>query len=271
MIHHGDALEVLRTFESESIDCCITSPPYFLLRDYGIKKQLGHERLYDDYIIKLVTIFQEVNRVLKKTGSCWVVIGDTYENKGLLMIPYRFAIEMSRWGWILRNDIIWHKPNATPSSAKDRFTRDYELVFFFVKSHEYYFETQYEPMIEKYRNRYNIPFGGTNHKSGQGAFDYSKPRYIKPDPRGRIKRSVWNIPTETHSSMHFAVFPEKLVDIIIKSSCPPNGIVLDPFMGSGSTGIVALKNTRKFIGIELNNDYIKIAEDRLKQYQQVLI
>lgn len=297
-IYQGDALEVLKTLESESIDCCVTSPPYWALRDYKVNGQLGLESTYQEYLSKLVAIFDEVKRVLKKTGSCWVVMGDTYGGgkgepgrpgrslypnekakdafysrrvigveKSLCLIPSRFAIMMVDNSWILRNEIIWYKRNAMPSSAKDRFTIDSEKVFFFVKSKKYYFETQYEPILLKYMNRYKIPFGGHNHKSGQGAFDYSKPRMISPNPRGRIKRTVWDIPTETFSGAHFAIFPEKLIETPIKAGCPVSGgIVLDPFMGSGTTGVVAYKNGREFIGIELNPEYIKLAEERLRPY-----
>jgi site-specific DNA-methyltransferase (adenine-specific) len=166
--------------------------------------------------------------------------------------------------WVLRNDLIWQKPNCSPSSAKDRFTIDYEHIFFFTKSQKYYFQTQYEPHNPKYEFRYKSPFGGTKNKNGQGAFDYSKPRFIKPNPRGRIKRSVWDIPADRYDGAHFAVYPTKLVECIIKAGCPADGVVLDPFMGSGTTALVALQNARKFVGIELSSIYVDLAYDRLK-------
>ena len=174
-IIHGDSLEVLQTLPGESIDCVVTSPPYWALRDYGVPGQLGLESTFNEYISKLCDIFDEVKRVLKKEGTCWVNIGDTYvgsgfgaggkhhflsdqalknptkfaglPNKSLCQIPSRFAIEMCNRGWILRNEIIWHKPNCMPQSVKDRFTVDFEKIFFFVKSKKYYFETQYEPAL----------------------------------------------------------------------------------------------------------------------------
>jgi site-specific DNA-methyltransferase (adenine-specific) len=215
----------------------------------------------------MMAVFDEVKRVLKKTGTCWVVIGDTFgHDKSLCMVPYQFAIAMKHHGWILRTDIFWQKPNVIPSSAHDRFTREVEYVFFFVKSKKYYFKTQYEPINMKYINRYDIPFGGYKHKSGQGAFDYTKPRMIKPNPNGRIKRSVWKIPTSMYKDAHFAVFPEELIETPILAGCPPNGLILDPFAGSGTTAVVASKLGRNFFGIELNPEYIKLAEKRLAPY-----
>ena len=273
----GDALSVLKTFDSESIDCCITSPPYWSLRDYKADAQLGREKYYTEYIDKLVEIFDQVKRVLKKTGSCWIVIADSYDNnKRMIGIPERLCINMiDKSEWILRSKIIWWKRNATPSSAKDRFTPDWEYVFFFVKSvNNYYFKTQYEPHNPKYNFRYKSPFGGPNNKSGQGAFDYSNPRFLKQNPLGRIQRCVWDIPVESYKDAHFAVYPTKLIKSPLIATCPEgNGIVLDPFMGSGTTALVALENARKFIGIELNPDYVKMSLQRVAPYlaQQKLL
>ena len=265
----GDAFSILKALDSESIDCCITSPPYWSLRDYKADGQLGREQMYTEYIDKLVEIFEQVKRVLKKTGSCWIVIADSYDkNKSMVGIPERLCISMIDKGWTLRNKIIWWKRNATPSSAKDRFTSDWEYVLFFVKSeNNYYFKTQYEPHNPKYDFRYKSPFGGTNNKSGQGAFDYTKARFLKQNPLGRIKRCVWDIPVKTYKGAHFAVYPTELVRRPLLASCPEgNGIVLDPFMGSGTTALVALQNARKFIGIELNPDYVKMSLQRVAPY-----
>lgn len=273
-ILQGDALNVLRTLEPKSIDCCITSPPYWNLRDYRSDGQLGREKNYEDYIGKLLEIFDQVKRVLKDKGSCWIVIADSYgKNKSLLGIPERLIARMIDSSWILRSNIIWYKRNATPASAKNRFTPDWEYVLFFVKSENYYFKTQYEPHNPKYGFRYNSPFGGHDNKSGQGAFNYSKPRMIKPNPNGRIMRCMWDITIETYKGAHFAVFPEKLIERPILSTCPEGGICLDPFMGSGTTALVALKNARRFVGIELNKEYVKMAYDRIKPLldQQTLL
>jgi DNA modification methylase len=187
-IYQGDSLEILKTMPSESVDMVITSPPYYALRDYGVEGQLGLEPTFQEYINKLCDIFDEVKRVLKKSGSCWVNLGDSYGGTGdkneykdpknpdgrngqkisltknvfqkcLLQIPARFAIEMTNRGWILRNKIIWHKPNCMPSSVKDRFTVDFEELFFFVKNKKYYFEQQKEPMKMESLERYKYEFG----------------------------------------------------------------------------------------------------------------
>jgi len=300
-IIQGDALKILKTFPGESIDMVMTSPPYWALRDYGMAGQLGLEPTFQEYINKLCDIFDEVKRVLKKEGTCWVVIGDTYggsgkgaggkskkqlSNKGsyfkkskeswnfskvpiteqdvsksLCQIPSRFAIEMANRGWILRNEIIWHKPNCMPSSVKDRFTVDFEKIFFFVKNKKYYFETQYDEATSTdnfTRDRDNTRLNNTPGRTKMGGLKTN--HYIK-----RNKRCVWEITTKGYSEAHFAVYPEKLCEIPIKAGCPPKGIVLDPFFGSGTTGLVAQNLGRNWIGIELNKDYIKIANKRLAQ------
>ena len=288
----GDCLKVLKTLPDESINCVMTSPPYWALRDYGVDGQMGLEPTFQEYINKLCDIFDEVKRVLKKDGTCWINMGDTYggtSDKGnyrdpkykngrngqsialnktatkkcLCQIPSRFAIEMTNRGWILRNEIIWHKPNAMPSSVKDRFTVDFEKLFFFVKNKKYYFETQYEEVVNHsdawYRNKLRQNKNYKLKKPYQHNFPI--PKY--PDKKN--KRSVWKIPTKPFSQAHFAVYPPKLCITPIRAGCPEKGIVLDPFFGAGTTGLVAQELNRNWIGIELNKEYIKIAEDRLKQ------
>lgn len=274
-IYNGNALDVLKTFPDESVDMVITSPPYWALRDYGAEGQLGLESTFQEYINKLCDIFDEVKRVLKKSGSCWVNLGDAYsgsgkgvggiKSKSLLQIPSRFAIEMCNRGWILRNEIIWHKPNAMPSSVNDRFTVDYEKLFFFVKSKKYYFEQQKEQMKTN-----QVCGNSTRHHSRKVSLnttkqnDFSQDLKISKDLQ-RNKRSVWSINTKPFKEKHFATYPEELIITPIKACCPENGIVLDPFMGSGTTAVVARSLGRKYVGIELNPDYIKIAEKRLAQ------
>jgi DNA modification methylase len=276
----GPAKEVLQTFHDEPINCCISSPPYWALRDYGVDGQLGLEPTFEEYVLKLCDIYDEVKRVLRKDGTCFVNLGDTYNNvtpggrdinrwpkqsrndhtpnnrslpvnvqvKSLCLIPQRFAIEMVNRGWILRNVIIWHKPNPMPSSAKDRFTVDFEYVYFFVKSKKYWFEPQYEPYQESSVGRYALAgqrnmetfsqsrdFAGGGreanenpphiYKAGQGTV---KSRGNNVDhlcvggsnPLGRNKRCVWTIPTQPFPEAHFATFPEKLVEPMIKAGCP---------------------------------------------------
>lgn len=317
----GDALTELRKLEGESVDCVMTSPPFWSLRDYGVEGQLGLESTFEEYISKLCDIFDEVHRVLKKEGTCWINLGDTYGGTGqkndfiapkykkgldasfkrpngkimeksLCMIPFRFAIEMANRGWILRNTIIWHKPNAMPSSVQDRFTVDFEYLFFFVKSKKYYFEQIREPWGEDKREsglararKYGYEGKGTyqewyfnerkkqgwhDHKNDSGeGLSHQKRGHSTPSlihPLGRNKRTVWSIPTKPFPEAHFATYPEALCEVPIKSGCPIGGTVLDPFMGSGTTGLVALKNNRNFIGIELNPRYIDIARKRLAPF-----
>jgi len=297
IILQGDALEQLKTLPDESIDCVMTSPPYWALRDYGVEGQLGLESTFEEYINKLCDIFDEVKRVLKKTGTCWVNLGDVYggsnsfgwkqtvakknqsnpsgegneyllkkygiENKSmsksLLMIPFRFAIEMVNRGWILRNNIIWHKRNCMPSSVSDRFTVDFEYLFFFTKNKQYYFQTQYEP------NHYDGRKVMVAKRKKTEIYRNEIPRWANLE-KGRNKRTVWSINPKPFKEAHFAVYPEELCETPIKAGCPKEGIVLDPFFGSGTTGLVALKQNKKFIGIELNKEYIEIANKRLKPY-----
>ena len=299
-IYNGEALEVMKEFPDESIDCCITSPPYWGLRDYGNENQLGLEKDFKEYINKLCNIFDEVKRVLKKEGTCWVNLGDTYGGSGkgaggqseknskeawrfenapklngfdkcLCQIPSRFAIEMTDRGWILRNEIIWYKPNCMPASVEDRFTVDFEKMFFFVKNKKYYFEQQFDKSIDK-QNRIltdNAEWKTSFIKQGKystGRLENWRDKEYGCPKDGRNKRTVWKIETQPYAEAHFAVFPQKLIETPIKAGCPENGIVLDPFMGSGTTGIVAKKQGRKYIGIELNADYIKLANKRIYNY-----
>ncbi len=315
-ILQGDSLEVLKTLPSESVDCVITSPPYWALRDYGVEGQLGLEPTFQEYITKLCDMFDEVKRVLKKEGTCWVNLGDTYSSqssysengrqgfeektanmskimqaqktrfgkdgkvskgysgrgrgstvpeKSLCQIPSSFAIEMSNRGWILRNEIIWHKPNCMPSSVTDRFTVDFEKVFFFVKNKKYWFEQQFDKYTEP-MNRW----GGDNLEAkGKSVWDEGtkqdtyRDRNMRPDERGKNKRSVWNIATKPFAEAHFATFPEKLIEPMILAGCPNDAIVLDIFMGAGTTAVVAKKNQRNYLGIELNPAYIEIANRRI--------
>lgn len=365
VIHQGDVLQVLKSLPSESVDMCITSPPYWGLRDYGVDGQLGNESTYTDYLLKLNEIFIEVKRVLKQQGSCWVNIGDVYSNsnatgikkQSLIGLPDRFKLNMIDSGWLCRNEIIWHKPNAMPSSAKTRFNNDYEKLFFFTKDDLYYFETQYEQaksstpptsstknlgkylndtqeksvrqgmsksrgtkiievrpklpsqevFVEFMRSRTSIKQivsevqdikkttvehwfrRDTKGFSYPSIEDWNRIKYLVDDyseeynnidyqltyveyetddinkniHKGRIKRAVWSINTKPFKGCHFAPYPTELIRTPILSCCPNNGIVLDIFMGSGTTGVVAKELGRDYIGIELNEEYISIAEKRI--------
>ena len=297
VLYQGDVLEVLKSLPDESIDCVITSPPYWALRDYGVDGQLGLEPTFQEYLEKLWQIFDEIYRVLNPTGTCWVNLGDTYgqnwrgsnkqnewhrlkrskgevdfmgkkkPNRGgipdkcLLQIPARFSIGMIERGWILRNEIIWHKPNAMPSSVKDRFTVDFEKIFFFVKRKKYYFKQQLEQL--KHTNASGMRFGGNAAKQYGNAV-YSGRVYDASKLSGRNKRTVWTISTKPFKDAHFAVFPPDIPEICIKAGCPENGTVLDPFMGSGTTAVVTEQSNRKWIGIELNPEYCEIAKKRIE-------
>ena len=312
-IIQGDAKEVLKTFPDESIDSVITSPPYWNLRDYSVKGQIGLEPTFQEYINKLCEVFDEVKRVLKSTGTCWVNLGDTYgtgsgkdENrihakqgslkgwingrsgvlgyeKCLLMIPERFAAAMCDRGWILRNKIIWHKKNAMPSSVIDRLSNKYEMVYFFTKTGKYFFdldtiripyetsEKRPDGVVRAREYGYNTKQGSKNREIEDQARRFEKRRppkasgdYIR-NLKGKNPGDVWTLTLQPHHEKHIAMFPEKLITPMIKAGCPENGIVCDPFLGSGTTAVAAKYLKRNFIGIELSEKYCEIARQRLRQ------
>lgn len=274
----GHSLEILKTFPNECIDMVITSPPYWALRDYGVSGQLGLEPTFQEYLANLKAIFREVKRILKQQGTCWVVLGDTYFEKSLVQIPTRFALMLTdELDFILRNEIIWHKPNAMPSSVRDRFTIDYEKLYFFVKSKKYYFQQQKEPMKTKDTNPPNssiATFGDLqlgrrkrNYKQDQvGRNDYTgfNARYRPPKDLMRNKRCVWSVSTKNYKGAHYAVYPEELIEIPILAGCPKGGVVLDPFLGSGTTALVAKRLNRNYIGVDINPEYCKMAQERIQ-------
>ena len=270
-IIQGDALSELRKFPTECINTVITSPPYYALRNYHVQGQIGLEPTVSEYIGKLVDVFDEVKRVLKNDGSLWVVLGDSYDNKSLVCTPERFALAMIDAGWILRNKIVWRKLNPMPSPIKDRFTIDFENVYWFVRSDRYYFKTQYEPYLSIVTKKQKwSKFGGTKGSDGANHMYSGEQRAV--NPRGRIQRTTWSIPTSKFNGNHYATFSEALVVPMVESTCPPDGLILDSFCGTATTGVVAYKSARRFVGIELNKDYCKIAERRLRPYlQQTLI
>jgi len=320
----GDALLTLKELPPESIDCCITSPPYWGLRDYGMSGQFGLEKTPEEYVAKMVGMFREVKRVLKKEGTCWLNLGDSYMSGGgasrhhgytdpkwkearkiehfepqayphktikpkdLVGIPWRVAFALQSDGWYLRQDIIWAKPNPMPESVTDRCTKSHEYIFLLAKSQKYYFDN--EAIREKAstevaeRKRLNGQSAEEGKKSGHQrncgvkmATPFLKGQqaqvrenhdihYDKRETYGqRNKRSVWTITTKPFKEAHFATFPEDLIVPMVKAGCPQKGIVLDPFIGAGTTGIVARKLGRNYLGIELNPKYVKMAEQRLRQ------
>ena len=355
-MYQGDALSILKSFPSDSVDCIVTSPPYWALRAYQTEPQiwdgnprcrhewvaeiaapegysgqsrkrwqhgqsrqtatgtwttslthgtfcqfcgawrgeLGLEPNFDLYLKHLCDIFDEAKRVLKRTGTCWVNLGDCYAGSGgpggdygrmyrgeskagmkdlrganpnkkvltvpdksLVLVPFRFALAMVDRGWRLRNTVVWHKPNCMPQSVTDRFTVDFDYIFFFVKSQRYYFNQQFEPAVGDHASGNGFQRASQIARGGRGN---SKPWYPKAR---RNRRCVWKVPTRALGGSHFAVYPEALVETPIRAGSPPGGVVLDPFLGAGTTAVVAKKLRRKYIGIELNPEYVALAEQRI--------
>jgi site-specific DNA-methyltransferase (adenine-specific) len=256
-ILEGDARHVLQRMPADSIQCVVTSPPYWGLRDYGVEGQIGLEPELQQFINRLVGVFAEVRRILRPDGTFWLNVGDgfTSGNRGwrapdkknraramsvrpdtpdglkpqdLLGIPWRLAFALQADGWYLRTDVIWHKPNAMPESVKDRPTRDHEYLFMFSKAERYYYDQE-----------------------------------AVKEENGRNKRTVWSVNTQGFPGAHFATFPPALIAPCIAASTRPGDFVLDPFFGSGTTGLVCQALTRNYVGIELHREYIELAVERL--------
>ena len=277
-------MEQLRTLDMESVHTCVTSPPYFGLRDYGMKGQIGLEATVQEYLDQLVRVFQEVRRVLRQDGTVWLVIGDSYcrkpcdslKHKDLLGIPWALAFALRMDGWHLRQDIIWHKPNAMPEGVRDRCTRSHEYIFLLSKSERYYFDA------DAIREPFTTPARSGERRSYRpgcaSSFDLSAGHLsqrgnfagLPLNPLGRNKRDVWTVPSSGFQGAHFAVFPEKLVGPCILAGSPSGGTVLDPFMGSGTTGAAAKRLGRSFIGIDLSPDYCAMAEKRTLNVKEVV-
>lgn len=270
----GDAHSQARTLPDSCIDTIVTSPPYFRQRDYRGANQIGAERTPEQYIENLIAVFRECRRTLKSSGSLWLVLGDKYLGGSLAGIPWRVALALKSDGWILRSDIIWHKPNAMPSAVKTRPTTDHEYIFFFTKTTDYFYDADAirEPHVtftDKSRMR-----GGRNHffqvngtpeqGKNKGNPNLHNGRWDQAfHPRGRNKRTVWSIPLSKFREAHFAVFPQTLAETCILAGCPRNGIVLDPFMGSGTTAIAAKRLGRRYVGIDCVPEYCEMARQRL--------
>lgn len=293
----GDALTTLVSMEENSVDCIITSPPYYGLRNYGVDGQLGLESSPQEYITNLTTVLRECRRVLKKKGNAFINIGDSYISSGgtghqglhgdrhsrqstqrsvlgstrpglkvkdMALIPQRLAISLQDDGWWIRQDIIWHKTNPMPESVRDRCTKSHEYIWHCTKSARYTFDSEaiLEPFSEKRegktRGRGITPFTAAK-KDRSNSGGYTRTR------KGKNKRSVWTVPTRAYKGSHFATFTPKLIEPCVLAGCPAGGTILDPFCGSGTTGVVALDHGRKFIGIELNPDYAAQADEHLQE------
>lgn len=307
---HGDALDVLRSMPDRDVDCIVTSPPYFGLRDYGSEGQYGLEASPAEYVETMRALFSEARRVLSDDGTLWLNLGDSYNNtssgqngtgstgitggrhdriggrrtslpsqlpaKNLLGIPWRVAFALQDDGWILRNSIIWAKPNAMPESVTDRLSTKHENVFMFSKSKRYWFDLDAvrEPLTGEFlssgaRNpRWGRPGGllpgeirgevrGRPSESGKGLApnSFSTPM----NESGRNPGDVWTIPTQPYPGAHFAVFPLAIPERCIQAGCKPGGTVLDPFSGSGTTGLAAAKHGRRYVGVDLNSEYLDLS------------
>ena len=305
-IYCGDALTVLKTLPDSSVNCCVTSPPYYALRDYGVDGQIGREETPALYVECLTSIFREVRRVLTPDGTLWLNIADTYAGKGnqgealdpkypngrtgqivalngkvegckakdMIGVPWLLAFALRADGWYLRSDIIWQKANPMPESTKDRPSRCYEHIFLLSKSRRYYYNAAAvaEPVAESTPARMRRGFGAGNKYSAdipgqkhQHINDHRPDGYAASEiPQLRNKRDVWQINTVPYRGGHFAAFPPKLAETCLLAGCPPGGVVLDPFLGSGTTAAVARQLGRHYIGIELNPDYCKLAQKRIE-------
>ena len=316
----GDAVAQLQTLEPESVNTCVTPPPYYNLRDYGAPGQIGMEATPEEYIGRLVRVFREVRRVLRQDGTLWVNIGDSYATrsgpppptntrnstghtekrppsgykyKDLIGVPWLLAFALRADGWYLRQDIIWSKSNCMPESVRDRCTKSHEYIFLLSKSERYYFDAAAisEPIAGRSTKRYlqNIQGQkGSDRQPGKnnGTMKAALPRFggskYGPDQKEesrtksgkpyiptlrRNKRSVWTVSTSGFRGAHFAVYPEKLVEPCILAGCPAGGTVLDPFTGSGTTGVVAKRLGRNFVGAEINPEYWAMAKERIASTQ----
>ena len=301
-ILNGDCIEMMKTLPDLSVNCCVTSPPYFGLRDYGHEGQIGLEETPEAFVQKMVEVFREVKRVLRDDGTLWLNLGDSYAGSGkgrngdgspnvdplskqatsagtiigkliksqtsdckpkdLIGIPWRVAFALQADGWYLRQDIIWHKPNPMPESVTDRCTKAHEYVFLLTKSQRYYYDAG--AVCEPATNR---SCGNIQPTKGARTGD------VKHQTKGNLhmigaaehrnRRSVWSITTQPYSGAHFAVMPEALVEPCLLAGSRPGDVVLDPFTGSGTVGAVAVNHGRSFVGCELNPDYIALARQRI--------
>ena len=258
-IRQGNSLQLLADMEPETVQTVITSPPYWGLRDYGHPEQLGMEPTPAEYVARMVELFREVRRVLKPDGTLWLNLGDSYSDKQLQGIPWRVALALQADGWWLRSDIIWHKPNPMPSSVTDRPTTSHEYLFLLTRSARYYYDAGAIKEPAKLSNRTDGPNrqidGIAAHRAHYG--------HCGTPPDGRNKRSVWKIATQPFSGAHFAVMPPKLVEPCIKAGSRPGDLVLDPFSGAATVGVVARRLQRSYIGLELNPEFCEMGRRRI--------
>lgn len=302
MILCGDALEELKKMDSGIVQTCITSPPYWNLRDYGVDGQIGLEPTPEEYIVNLVEVFRAVRRVLRDDGTLWLVLGDCYaatgksgggtqgkrweeygadtcgprggkwspappslKPKDLCMIPARVALALQTDGWWLRSDIIWAKPNSMPESVTDRPTSAHEHIFLLAKGQRYFYDA--DAIREPHQTNDDLRGDGSSYSWKP---TLARANHFTHPNAGRNKRNVWTVATKPYPEAHFAVYPPALIEPCVLAGSAEGDTILDLFMGSGTTGEVALKHRRKFIGIELNPEYVKLAEKRLREVEVVM-
>ena len=296
-LYQGDCLEQMANLPDKLIQTCVTSPPYFALRDYGVSGQVGLESTLEEYVDKIVEVFRGVRRILCDDGTVWLNLGDSYNSSGkghsssgqkpacvaglkpkdLIGIPWRIAFALQADGWYLRQDIIWHKPNPMPESVHDRCTKAHEYIFLLSKSKKYYFDHEAIKEDAVGKGVGAQPRNTGNRKALRSDIESRHRSRITggqsmqavPDGK-RNRRSVWTIPTRPFKGTHFAVFPPKLVEPCILAGCPVGQSVLDPFMGSGTVGMVARQHKRRFVGIELNPEYFEMAKARIASSEPVV-
>ena len=309
----GDCIEIMNSLEPGSVNCCVTSPPYWGLRDYGHDGQIGLEQTPEAYVAKMVDVFRAVRRVLRDDGTVWLNLGDSYvgpnntnnggnanfgsqpgrdvksakdtwsglKPKNLVGIPWRVAFALQADGWYLRQDIIWHKPNPMPESVTDRCTKSHEYIFLLSKQAKYYYDNEAVKEDAMYDGRKDtVMKGSAKYENGYVPNTTAKTMAPRGHDRwqkdeagnyGRNRRSVWTVATHPYSGAHFATFPPALITPCILAGCPAGGVVLDPFMGAGTTALVAATHGRQYIGCELNPEYAELAETRLQNEVGLLL
>ena len=303
-IYNGDCRDVLKEMPESSINCCITSPPYFGLRDYGVDNQIGLEDTPDSFVSELVSVFRDVKRVLRDDGTLWLNLGDSYggaagnnqsgmskigggqktedgaavfsgkkgaigtRSKDLIGIPWRVAFALQADGWYLRQDIIWHKPSPMPESVTDRCTKAHEYIFLLSKSKQYYYDHEaiMEESVTPMDSKSKSGFGSEKGKCKTIEYSHSNKTGKKWEKSEmRNRRSVWTVAAKPYKEAHFATFPAELITPCILAGCPEGGTTLDPFGGSGTTAQVSKEHGRKSISIELNPSYIELQKSRVAQ------
>jgi len=269
----GDCLDILPTLEEQSVHTCITSPPFWGLRDYQMVEQLGLEETPEEYVANMVQVFSEVKRVLKNNGTLWLNLGDSYgKEKQLAGIPWRVAFALQADGWYLRQDIIWHKPNPMPEPVTDRCTKAHEYIFLLTKSKKYYYDHVAIKETSTCPQDKRRPLGseGAWQMDGRKQGENGGGKPYEHDTTKKNKRSVWTVTPKAFKGAHFAVFPTELITPCVLAGCPKGGIVLDPFAGAGTSGLVAKRLGCGFVGIELNPEYAEMARTRIGQEQEKL-